>query len=137
MPSHISKQQNKTTIEWNFHGLEGWGLIGDVKIVTMDGGFWYDLQRKQQYHAKHLVMRKGSGNNKGGAWMWSCDLWPIDKTSIGKSDVEVCEPICLTTAVGFFWKFYRSNDFVRQKLEILLWNLALLEREILNILWWH
>lgn len=137
MPSHISKQQNKTTIEWNSMALGGGG--GNWRCENSNHGwvFWYDLQREQQYHAKHLVMRKGSGNNKGGAWMWSCDLWPIDKTSIGKSDVEVCEPICLTTAVGFFWKFYRSNDFVRQKLEILLWNLALLEREILNILWWH
>lgn len=135
MPSHISKQQNKTTIEWNSMGGGG----GNWRCENSNHGwvFWYDLQREQQYHAKHLVMRKGSGNNKGGAWMWSCDLWPIDKTSIGKSDVEVCEPICLTTAVGFFWKFYRSNDFVRQKLEILLWNLALLERKILNILWWQ
>ena len=37
--------------------------------------------------------------------------------------------------VGFFWNFYKSNDFIRQKLEILLWNLALLKRKILNILW--
>ena len=30
---------------------------------------------------------------------------PFDKTTLGKSDVEVCEPICSTTAGWFLLKF--------------------------------